>query len=56
MLLKKLRGDSVGSDHEVFDQLLGPVLPFQSQIHDLAVPQHGFGLDGLKVQRAVHVV
>ena len=55
MLDKKLRGHPVGRDHEVFNQFLGPVFLLHTQVHDPPVVEHRFGLDGLKLQRAVLV-
>ena len=37
MLFQKLRGRPVGRDHEILDQLLGPVLSFQPKVHDLTI-------------------
>ena len=50
--LQVSRGDPVGRDHEVLDQLLGPVLLVRPEVGEQVAVEHGPGLDGLEAQRA----
>src|SRR6266850_2271065 len=53
--VEEARGDAVGGDHQVLDQLLGAVLLVETQVGEHVVLVHGPRLDGLKAQGAVLV-
>ena len=50
--LEVFRGDPVGRDHEVLDQLLGAVLLVRPEVGDQVAVEHGPGLPRLEAQRA----
>ena len=55
MLLQIAGRDAVGRDHEILDQLLGPVLFAQTQIDHPAIVEHSFGLDCFQIERSVQI-
>ena len=53
-LLREIaRGDAVGRDHEVLDQLLRPVLPFGTQIGERAAVEYRAHFERFQSQRAL---
>ena len=48
--LQVLRGDPVGRDHEVLDQLLRPILLVRPQVGEQVAVEHGPGLERLEAQ------
>ncbi len=50
---QEARNDSVGGNHEVFDQIRGAVLLLLHDIDDLIVQHKGMHLVGLQVERTV---
>jgi hypothetical protein len=55
LVRQKARGDAVGGDHEVLDELLGAVLLLGGEVLDLVCVKHRPRLDGLQVEGAVLV-
>ena len=47
--------DSVGGDHEIFDQLGGAILLLLDDVGDLVVDEHGTDFDGFDIERAMPV-
>ncbi len=51
--LQPARGDAIGGDHDVFNQIVGAVVALRYQVAKQFALEHGTGLNGLQGQRAV---
>src|SRR5262249_61074133 len=53
--LEKLRSRDIGCDHEILDQLLGPILLIQLKVVQPVAIEHRAGLERVERQRATRM-